>query len=185
MNVDQQFLLEKIGTAAADMNAKINSLLTFSRMSRSDLLRTTLDLSAMAESVIQVLRAGSSERVVVVDVMPGMKANADETLMRNVMENLLGNAWKYTSKTPAAQISFGVLPQDSKTVYFVRDNGVGFDMKYADKVFGTFQRLHPVEEFEGQGIGLATVKRIIRRHGGEIWFDAAVGKGATFYFTLG
>jgi DNA-binding LacI/PurR family transcriptional regulator/signal transduction histidine kinase len=184
LDPDAKSLLDKVSNAALDMNAKIDGLLTFSRLSRSELKRTTLNLSEMAESVIDILRDGDHTRNVIVEIMPGVTAEADMTLMRNVIENLIGNAWKYTSKTPDAHIAFGMQVQNGKTVYYVRDNGAGFDMKYSDKLFGAFQRMHRSDEFEGQGIGLATVKRIIRRHGGEIWFEAALDKGATFYFTL-
>ena len=113
-----------------------------------------------------------------------IKTHADERLIKIVLENLLNNAWKYTSKTAHPQIEFGRLETDGAKVYFVRDNGAGFDMKYADKLFGAFQRLHAASEFPGHGIGLATVQRIIHRHGGKVWAEAKPGQGATFYFTL-
>ncbi len=184
-SAEEKFYLSQVTTAANDMNAKIDSLLTFSRMSRSELVRTGLDLSRMADIVFQTLQAGDPARQVEVQIQPGMTANGDMTLIGNVLQNLLGNAWKYTSKTAQAKICFCTREQDGKTIYSVKDNGAGFDMKYAGKLFGAFQRMHRPDEFEGQGIGLATVQRIIRRHGGEIWFEAAQNQGATFYFTLG
>jgi light-regulated signal transduction histidine kinase (bacteriophytochrome) len=114
-----------------------------------------------------------------------MKVVGDPRLLRAALENLLGNAWKFTSKTEKARIEVGMMRDAGRTVYFVRDNGAGFDMKYVDKLFGAFQRLHSEKEFAGTGIGLATVQRIIHRHGGRIWVDAAPGKGAAFFFTLG
>ena len=113
-----------------------------------------------------------------------MVGTGDVRLLRVVLENLLGNAWKFSGKQDQAHIEFGVKQEAGESVYFLRDDGVGFDMAYADKLFGTFQRLHSLREFEGTGVGLATVQRIIQRHGGRIWAEAAVGQGATFYFTL-
>jgi light-regulated signal transduction histidine kinase (bacteriophytochrome) len=118
------------------------------------------------------------------EIQPGLMAKADHNLMQIALQNLLGNAWKYTKKRPEAKIEFSSLWQDNKTVYFIRDNGVGFDMRYVNKLFGAFQRLHSATEFEGTGIGLATVKRIIRRHHGTIWAEGDVNQGAVFYFTL-
>jgi len=141
-------------------------------------------LSAMAASVLEQLHKNEPGRDVSWQVTAGLRANADETLIHNVLENLLGNAWKYTSKTSGAQISFGAQQINGQTSYFVSDNGAGFDMQYAGKLFGTFQRLHRADEFPGHGIGLATVQRIIHRHGGSIWAQAEPAKGATFYFTL-
>jgi len=117
-------------------------------------------------------------------IQPGITGRGDPQLLSVVMENLIGNAWKYTSKNPQATIEFGVAHQNGKRVFFVKDNGAGFDMKYAENLFAVFHRLHNAEEFDGVGVGLATVRRIIQRHGGEIWTEAEVGKGATFYFTL-
>ncbi len=144
-----------------------------------------VDLSAMAATVIEELSKTEPERRVNVSITPGVEAVADPRLLRVAMENLLGNAWKYTSRTDAACIEFGVEEQGGKTVYFVRDNGAGFDMAYAGQLFLPFHRLHKSTEFPGIGIGLATVERIILRHGGRIWAQGAAGEGATFYFTLG
>jgi len=117
-------------------------------------------------------------------IAPGLLVNADADLLRAVLENLLGNAWKFTSKHAQARIEVGAVQRDGETVYFVRDDGAGFDMAYANKLFGAFQRLHAATEFEGTGIGLATVQRIIHRHGGQVWAEGQLEKGATFFFTL-
>ena len=118
------------------------------------------------------------------NIIDGLITNGDASLLQVAMKNLLENAWKFTGKHPCAKIEFGVTQNNGKRVYFVRDDGVGFDMAYADKLFGAFQRLHDIKEFEGSGIGLATVQRIIHRHGGSIWAEGAVERGATFYFTI-
>jgi light-regulated signal transduction histidine kinase (bacteriophytochrome) len=139
----------------------------------------------MAGAVIADLRKAEPERRVTDCVAPCVEVTADPRLLKVVMENLLGNAWKYTGKCRDARIEFGVEEDRGETVYFVRDNGAGFDMAYADKLFLPFHRLHKAAEFPGIGIGLATVQRIIHRHGGQIWAESAVGEGATFYCTLG
>ena len=144
----------------------------------------TVNLSEMAQAVVAELRQRQPERQVEFVVAEGMVARGDTRLIQVVLDNLLGNAWKFTQKRPQSRIEFGVMQHDGETAYFVRDNGAGFDMTYADKLFLPFQRLHAVTEFEGTGIGLATVQRIVRRHGGNAWAEGAVGQGATFYFTL-
>jgi light-regulated signal transduction histidine kinase (bacteriophytochrome) len=150
--------------------------------------RETVDLSVLVDEVVRVLKESEPGRPVEVIVQPGLRASADPRLLRVALENLLGNAWKFTSANDAALIEFGVerdlASQENQPVYFVRDNGAGFDMAYADKLFGAFQRLHSPEEFEGTGVGLATVKRVMRRHGGDVWATSSVGEGATFFFTL-
>jgi light-regulated signal transduction histidine kinase (bacteriophytochrome) len=139
----------------------------------------------MAQSIIALLRATQPDRQVEIVIQPDLKTRGDPRLLRIALENLLGNAWKFTSKVPLARIELGTTgTEDDRTIYFVRDNGAGFDMTYSDKLFGPFQRLHAATEFPGTGIGLATVQRIIHRHGGRVWADSTVGKGATFYFTL-
>jgi signal transduction histidine kinase len=168
-----------------EMSDLIDGLLKLSRSTRGGIAMERVDLSAMAAMVAEELRKAEPERRMTVHIAPGVEVFADPRLLRVVMENLLGNAWKYTSRTAEARIEFGVEEQEGKTVYFVRDNGAGFDMGYADKLFLPFQRLHKTSEFSGIGIGLATVERIIHRHDGRIWAQAAVGEGATFYFTLG
>ena len=168
-----------------EMSDLIDGLLKLSRSTRGGIAMERVDLSTMAAMVAEELRKAEPERRMTVHIAPGVEVFADPRLLRVVMENLLGNAWKYTSRTAEARIEFGVEEQEGKTVYFVRDNGAGFDMGYANKLFLPFQRLHKTSEFSGIGIGLATVERIIHRHDGRIWAQAAVGEGATFYFTLG
>ncbi len=180
-----QDYLNRVRAGIQRMSALIDDLLKLSRLSRTPLQPQTVDLSALALDTLQQLRAAEPERGVQFAVMPDLTVQGDPGLLRAALENLLGNAWKYSSKTPAARIEFGRLRQGGEDVYYVRDNGVGFDMAHAGKLFGPFQRLHHRDEFEGTGIGLATVQRIIQRHGGRIWAEAAPGEGATFYFTLG
>lgn len=167
-----------------DMNALIEGLLKLSRSNRGEMLRMPVDLSDLAETVVTNLRTSNPERQVTVNVAKDLQVDADPRLLRDVMENLLGNAWKYTAQKADARIEVGTRILEDETVYFVKDNGAGFDMKFADKLFLPFQRLHRADEFSGTGIGLATVERIIHRHGGKIWAEASVGEGTTFYFTL-
>jgi light-regulated signal transduction histidine kinase (bacteriophytochrome) len=162
----------------------MDDLLKLSRVTRSDLTIEKVDLSDMAQKIISDLASDEPKRKVKVTIAPNMTANGDKNLLGLVLQNLLGNAWKYTSKTLEPRIEMGTVEYIGKQAYFVRDNGVGFDMTYANKLFQPFQRLHKATEFAGTGIGLATVQRIIRRHGGEVWAEAKVGEGATFYFTL-
>jgi PAS domain S-box-containing protein len=176
--------LQEILLNAAKMAALIDSLLSLSRVTRSELKREPVDLSAICRAAIAQLRATEPERVVEVVIQDCLGANSDPTLARALMENLLGNAWKFTSKVSSARIEFGALEKDGKAVCFVRDNGAGFDMAYAKKLFAPFQRLHRTDEFPGTGIGLATVQRIARQHGGRTWAEGEVDGGATFYFTL-
>jgi light-regulated signal transduction histidine kinase (bacteriophytochrome) len=139
----------------------------------------------MASEIADQFRKAESERRVTFSISADLAVDADPTLLRAALENLLGNAWKFTSKRSEARIEVGSTAESGQLVFFVRDNGAGFDMKYADKLFGIFQRLHDVSEFPGTGVGLATVQRIVHRHGGRIWADSVSGHGATFYFTLG
>lgn len=144
-----------------------------------------VDLTAMVEAIAADLQHTQPERQVDFVIAPEVFAQSDSRLLRVALENLLHNAWKFTSKQLQPRIEFGTLPQrDGITAYFIRDNGAGFDMTYANKLFGAFQRLHTTEEFPGTGVGLATVQRIIHRHGGKIWAEGAVEQGATFYFSL-
>lgn len=166
------------------MNTLITTLLKFSQLNRQELHRQAVDLSNMAAAIITGLRMQEPERQVTCSIADGVSCAADPLLICAVMENLLGNAWKYTGKEEAARIEFGVTAVAGKPAYFVRDNGAGFDMKQAHKLFDAFQRLHSRSEFEGTGIGLTTVQRIIQRHGGQVWAEGEVGKGATFFFTL-
>ena len=176
--------LRYLHDGSRDMSELIDGLLKLSRSTRGEMARENVDLSAVVNSVVEELRQADPERQLMVDVAPNIEVDADPRLLKVVMENLLGNAWKYTGHTADATIEFGVERQEGESVYFVRDNGAGFDMAYADKLFLPFQRLHKADEFAGIGIGLATVQRIIQRHGGRIWAKAAVEEGATFYFTL-
>jgi light-regulated signal transduction histidine kinase (bacteriophytochrome) len=144
----------------------------------------TVDLSAMAKNITAELQKAQWERRVDIVIADGMVATGDTGLFKVALENLLGNAWKFTGKCPDAKIEFGVAHQNGKHDYFVRDNGAGFDPAYTAKLFGAFQRLHDAREFPGTGIGLATVQRIIHRHGGSIWAEGKPNEGATFYFTL-
>jgi len=176
--------LSRVRAASQRMGELIDDLLELSRVTRSELRRTRIDLSAMAEAALAELRQLDPERRVRCRVAPGLRADADPRLMRLVIANLLANAWKFTSRLEIAEIHVGLINQAGESVFFVRDNGAGFDMAYAGKLFAAFQRLHAASDFEGTGIGLATVQRVIHRHGGRIWPDAAPGRGATFYFTL-
>ncbi|MCJ7631983.1 ATP-binding protein, partial [Candidatus Bathyarchaeota archaeon] len=143
-----------------------------------------VDLSALAKSIADKFVQNQPQRKAEFVIAPSITANGDERLLNIMLHNLLENAWKFTGKHPSARIEFGVTKKEETTVYFVADDGAGFDMKYADKLFGAFQRLHTTEEFEGTGIGLAIVQRIVSRHGGKVWAQGEVEKGAAFYFTL-
>jgi PAS domain S-box-containing protein len=176
--------LERVRAASQRMAMLIDDLLTLSRVTRQEIRRGPLNLSALATAVAEELQATQPERQVEFIIAPDLWAEADPNLIYIVMDNLLHNAWKYTSKHPQARIEFGVLASAGSPIYFVKDDGAGFDMAYAAKLFGAFQRLHRDIEFEGTGVGLATVQRIIHRHGGRTWAEGAVEQGATFYFTL-
>jgi signal transduction histidine kinase len=174
----------RIRAASQRMGNLIDSLLHLSRVSRQDMKLSSVDLAQMAQEIFENLRAGNPERQVEFVCPERLMANGDRDLLRIVLENLLGNAWKYSGKTDSARVELSAYDRNGEMVYCVRDNGAGFDMKYVDKLFGPFQRLHRDQEFEGLGIGLATVARIVHRHGGEIWAEAQIDKGAAFYFTL-
>ena len=175
--------LTHIRKSAQRMSQLIDDLLALSRLTRADLNRTRVDLSAVAHAVIEQLRLPDNRSVECV-VQPDVWAIGDARLLRTALENLLGNAWKFTRKRAGARIEFGAQADQRPLVYFVRDNGAGFDMAYAAKLFGVFQRLHSFEEFEGTGVGLATVQRIVKRHAGRIWAEGQVNRGASFFFTL-
>ena len=179
-----QSYLARIRANSQTMADLIDGLLTLSRLTRSEMRYETVDLSEIARDVLRMLRERDPQRKVNVRIQDGLTAHGDPRLLRNVLENLLGNAWKFTAKRDDAQISFGASQENGETVFSIKDNGAGFDMAYSDKLFGAFQRLHKATEYDGTGIGLATVQRIIRRHGGSIRAEAAVGEGAAFYFTL-
>jgi signal transduction histidine kinase len=176
--------LGRVRAAAARMAQLIDDLLRLSRVSRAQLRRVDIDLSEMARRVAAELSLREPGRHVEVHITESVRAEGDAELVRLVLENLLGNAYKFTSKRAEARVEFGVERLDGVPVYFVRDNGAGFDMAFADKLFGAFQRLHAGAEFPGSGIGLATAQRVVHRHGGRIWAEAALDKGATFRFTL-
>ncbi len=176
----------RIHAATQRLTELIDDLLMLSRVTRSEMNRETIvDLSALANIVASQLQSGQPERYVQFMVQPGLVAHGDAPLLHIALDNLIGNAWKFTAKAPEARIEIGTAGKEStKTIYFVRDNGAGFDMAFAGKLFGPFQRLHSGSEFPGTGIGLATVQRIVHRHGGRVWAEGEVGKGATVYFTL-
>jgi light-regulated signal transduction histidine kinase (bacteriophytochrome) len=177
--------LRWIHDAAEQMKNLIAGLLQMSRISRTEIKRTRVDLSEMAENIAESLRQRDAARSVEFRIERDLIADADERLLHAVMENLMSNAFKYSGKKEHAIITVGSTTEAGRRTYFVRDNGAGFDSTQAAKMFTAFQRLHSSSEFEGTGIGLATVKRIIERHGGAIWADGQVGEGATFSFTLG
>jgi PAS domain S-box-containing protein len=176
--------VKRVSAAATRMGRLIDDLLTLSRVTRTEIKLADVDFSSMAETIAGQLHQDEPDRQVEFKIQPGVMAQGDEILLRTVLENLLGNAWKYSSKKPHATIEFGTSANGSETTYFVRDNGAGFDMAHADKLFKPFQRLHGVTEFEGTGIGLASVANIVRRHGGRIWAEAKPDLGATMLFTL-
>ncbi len=177
--------LERVRAGTQKMGALIDDMLHLARVTRSTLERRDVDVTAIARGVAMELERRHPDRKVSLHVQEGMSAFADPHLLRIVFDNLLGNAWKFTGKTDEARVEAGMANGDGRTVFFVRDNGAGFDMTYASKLFSAFQRLHHDSEFEGTGIGLATVQRIVHRHGGEIWAEGEEGRGATFQFTLG
>jgi PAS domain S-box-containing protein len=177
--------LRRIVAATRRMSDLIDGLLDLSRVSRAEMRWQEVDLSAMAREVAEGLQRSQPERRVEWDIAEALAARGDPRLLRVVLDNLIGNAWKFTGGKETARIQIGLRPNGEGRVYFVADDGAGFDMAYAGKLFGAFQRLHADREFEGTGIGLATVRRAISRHGGRIWAEAAEGRGATFLFTLG
>jgi light-regulated signal transduction histidine kinase (bacteriophytochrome) len=174
----------RIKAAAQRMSELIDGLISLARTSRSELTIGTVDLAARARTIVAALRESSPERTVAVDIAERLEARGDARLLGAVLDNLLGNAWKFTGKQANARIEVGVDRGKTPWVYFVRDNGSGFNPAQAHRLFGVFQRLHTEEAFPGTGIGLATVERIIRRHGGRVWAQGAVGQGATFFFTV-
>ncbi len=176
--------LDRVLGAAARMNLMIDALLTLARLSSQPLAHQPVNLSQLAGYVVDDLRRAAPERDAEVEIQPGLQTRGDPTLLRLVLENLLSNAWKYSARSPRAHISLSTTQQGGRTVYVVRDNGAGFDMRSAERLFGLFQRLHSTSEFPGHGVGLASVRRIVHRHGGDIWAEAEAGKGAAFYFTL-
>jgi PAS domain S-box-containing protein len=182
---EAQRSIQRIFQASQRMRELIEDLLNLSRITQADIKKEPADLSAMAVQTVMELRHQAPARVVSFDIAPGVIVQGDGRMLRIVMENLLGNAWKFTGHHPQARIEFGLAVRDGQTVYFVRDDGAGFNMEYAGKLFHPFKRLHSPAEFKGSGIGLVTVQRVIERHGGKVWAEGVVEKGATFYFTLG
>ncbi|MGE5393142.1 MAG: PAS domain S-box protein [Candidatus Saccharibacteria bacterium] len=174
----------RVMNASRHMGHLIDDLLKLARISRMELHPEEINLTEIARNIAEELQETNPERKAEFLINENLKAKGDRSLVQVVLQNLLDNAWKYSKNTPVTRIEFGSFRQDNRTVYFIKDNGVGFDMKYVDKLFGAFQRLHSVTEFEGTGIGLATVNRIIRRHHGSIWAESEINKGTTFFFTL-
>ena len=179
-----QDYLRRVRLATQRMSVLIDDLLKLSRVTRATIVQQELNLSALARSIAEEVQRADPDRQVEFVISDGLVAKGDPGLIRVVMENLIGNAWKYTSAHARARIEFGAHPKNGRRAFFVRDDGAGFDARYAERLFGAFQRLHAERDFPGTGIGLATVQRIVRRHGGEVWAEGAVEKGATFYFSL-
>jgi PAS domain S-box-containing protein len=177
--------LNRVRASAKRMGALIDDLLSLSRLTRMEMRWQTIDLSHVAQGIIQELQQNEPDRNVQCTIQPGLAVQGDPTLLRAVLENLLGNAWKFTGRKANAAVELGSRVNDGEVAYFVRDNGAGFEMAHVGNLFGPFQRLHSTEEFPGNGIGLASAQRIIHRHGGRIWAEGLVDQGATFYFTLG
>jgi light-regulated signal transduction histidine kinase (bacteriophytochrome) len=176
--------LDRVLAAAARMNSMIDALLALSRLQSQPLQRKPVDLSQLATFIMEDLRRETPERAAEIRIEPGIVVHGDPTLLRIAMDNLLGNAWKYSGQCSTTHIDFHREQRDGRTVMVVADQGAGFDMRFADRLFGVFQRLHSPKDFQGTGVGLASVRRILRRHGGDIWAESEVGKGARFYFTL-
>jgi PAS domain S-box-containing protein len=176
--------LQRVRTAAQRMAHLIDDLLELSRISRSVMRHDRVDLSSLASQIVSTLKESAPARAVEFVIQPGMTALGDTRLLGVVLENLLNNAWKFTRQRTLARIEFGSMQNNGQQTFFVRDNGAGFDMNYVDKLFGAFQRLHSAEEYEGTGIGLATVQRVIHRHAGRVWAESELEKGAAFFFTI-
>ncbi|HEX2101219.1 MAG TPA: ATP-binding protein, partial [Candidatus Synoicihabitans sp.] len=185
LNDEDKENLQTIRAAAQRMGQLIDDMLLLGRVTRGELRRVPVDLSQLAHEIIAELARRENQRNVHASIAPGVVVEGDPNLLAIALENLLGNAWKFTAKRAEAQIEFGLTDQAAGPVYFVRDNGAGFDMTYATKLFGPFQRLHSTADFPGSGVGLAIVQRVIQRHGGRVWAEAKVEEGATFFFTLG
>ena len=177
--------LDRVLGAASRMNNMIDALLALSQLSSKPVSRQPVNLSQLATYVVDDLRRQWPQHAVIVHIDPTMQVHGDPTLLRVVLENLLGNAWKYTTKCASPQVWFERCTDSTTPSFSVRDNGAGFDMRYADRLFGVFQRLHSASEFQGTGVGLASVRRIVHKHGGEVWAESELGRGANFYFSLG
>jgi light-regulated signal transduction histidine kinase (bacteriophytochrome) len=179
-----QEYLGRIINSSNKMSDLIDDILNLSKISRQEVILKEIDLSIIADGVVVSLRQADSANAVEVVIARDLKTYGDSHLMNIALSNLIGNAWKYSGKTPGAKIEFGSIEKGGQTIYYVRDNGAGFNMKFANKLFEPFARLHSDREFPGTGIGLAIVKRVIEKHRGTIWAESEIGKGATFYFTL-
>jgi signal transduction histidine kinase len=179
--------LDRVLGAAARMNLMIDAMLALARLSQQPLARQPVDLSQLAAFVVEDLRRASPDRAVAVEIEPGLQAQGDPTLLRLVLDNLLGNAWKYTAKAshPRIELRREATVDAPGLGFVVRDNGAGFDMRSADRLFGLFQRLHSASDFPGHGVGLASVRRVVERHGGRVWADSEAGRGASFHVVLG
>jgi light-regulated signal transduction histidine kinase (bacteriophytochrome) len=181
LDEDGKDALRRVRAATQRMGQLIDDMLNLSRVTRGEMRQETVDLSATARAVVAELRKAHPHRDVEALIQDGLIARGDARLLRVVFDNLIGNAWKFTGRRERARVEVGV---SADGTFFVRDNGAGFDMAYASKLFGAFQRLHAMNEFAGTGIGLATVARVVYRHGGRVWAEGAVDRGATFYFTV-
>lgn len=184
LSLEESAWLQKISDAANRMDRLTEDLLRLSRVTRTQLKREPVDLAVIAREIVHELRQSEPNRDAVFAIADSLEMHADLVLMRVALNNLLGNAWKYTGRVPQALISFGKEQQDGQTVFCVRDNGAGFDMTYASKLFAPFQRLHSVREFPGSGVGLACTARVVHKHGGRIWANSRTGEGAAFFFTI-
>jgi light-regulated signal transduction histidine kinase (bacteriophytochrome) len=184
LSKDAQSLLERISAGCERMDQLINGLLRFSRFSRQPITKMTVETNSLVQQVVDELDLQQRPQAVELVLHELPSCQADRQLLRQVFQNLIGNALKYSANVTQPHIEIGSCLQEGQTIFFVRDNGVGFDMKYADKLFGVFQRLHKEEEFAGTGVGLSIVHNIITRHGGKVWAEAELNKGATFFFTL-
>jgi light-regulated signal transduction histidine kinase (bacteriophytochrome) len=176
--------LHRVRTETQRMGQLIDDLLKLARLSNTEIRFEQVDLSELASTIAEQLQKTEPDRQVTFDIQPGLITNGDAPLLEIALTNLLGNAFKFTGKTSQARIQFGLTENEGQSAFFVRDNGVGFDLSKAKKLFGAFQRMHKASDFPGTGVGLTTVQRIVQRHGGRIWAEAAINQGATFYFTL-
>ncbi|MEO5970138.1 MAG: ATP-binding protein [Bdellovibrionia bacterium] len=184
LNQDAQNLFNRVNTAVHKMEQLIEALLLLSKINITSLEFEPVDLTRMVKNISLELQEAAPQRIANFSIAENVRLEGDFRMLQIAMTNLLSNAWKYTSNQANTQIEFGTVSHEGKTIYFIRDNGAGFDMRYAERLFVPFQRLHTNEQFEGIGIGLSTVNRIIKRHGGRIWAEASLDQGATFYFTF-
>jgi light-regulated signal transduction histidine kinase (bacteriophytochrome) len=185
LDAQGQHFLTRVRAGSQRMGQLIDDLLGLARINRAEMHKSEVDLAAVGRAIVDELRGKDPARSVEVVIADRLPVRGDPRLLRVALDNLLGNAWKFTGKTAAARIELGCARHDGAPAFFVKDNGAGFDMAYVHKLFAPFQRLHAQSEFEGTGVGLATVHRIVTRHGGKMWAEAAPGQGATFWFTLG